>query len=138
MLSRRGAPYVESMVAVADQDAEPITADMATPPTIRRIGLVPSASMIVGAAIATVWLCLAIMIVIVSRMIVGFARFNGLEGGFSVGRIGCVFDCLCGTQNCAFQDACASMPASIKLERKASLNRSAFRKTMTAGKGRST
>ena len=53
------------MTAVRDRVAEPITAETATPSTIRRIGLVPSASMIVGAAIATVWLCLAIMIVIV-------------------------------------------------------------------------
>jgi hypothetical protein len=52
------------MSAVRDQVAEPITAETATPSTIRRI-LVPSASMIVGAAIATVWLCLYIMIVIV-------------------------------------------------------------------------
>jgi signal transduction histidine kinase len=53
------------MSAVRDQVAEPITAETATPSTIRRIGLVPSASMIVGAAIATVWLCLYITIVIV-------------------------------------------------------------------------
>jgi signal transduction histidine kinase len=53
------------MVAVRNQVAEPIMADMATPPTIRRIGLVPSASTIVGAAIATVWLGLDIIIVIV-------------------------------------------------------------------------
>jgi signal transduction histidine kinase len=53
------------MVAVRDRVAEPITADTATPPTIRRIGLVPSASTIVGAAIATVWLGLDIIIVIV-------------------------------------------------------------------------
>ena len=53
------------MSAVRDQVAEPITAETATPSTIRRIGLVPSASMIVGAAIATVWLCLYIMILIV-------------------------------------------------------------------------
>jgi signal transduction histidine kinase len=75
-LSRRGAPYVESMVAVADQDAEPITADMATPPTIRRIGLVPSASMIAGATIAAVWLWLPILIVIVGILsipsVIGF------------------------------------------------------------------
>ena len=54
------------MSAVRDRVAEPITAETATPSTIRRIGLVPSASMILfGAAIATVWLCLYIMIVIV-------------------------------------------------------------------------
>ena len=53
------------MSAVRDQVAEPITAETATPSTIRLIGLVPSASMIVGAAIATVWLYLQIMIVIV-------------------------------------------------------------------------
>ena len=53
------------MSAVRDQVAEPITAETATPSTIRRIGLVPSASMIGGAAIATVWLHLDIMIVIV-------------------------------------------------------------------------
>lgn len=53
------------MIAVRDQVAEPITAETATPSTIRRIGLVPSASMIVGAAIGTVWLQLAINLVIV-------------------------------------------------------------------------
>ncbi len=65
------------MVAVTDQVAEPFMADTATAPTIRRIGLVPSASMIVGAAIATVLLCLYMMIVIVGiwtvPSVIGFA-----------------------------------------------------------------
>ncbi len=65
------------MVAVTDQVAEPIMADTATPPTVCRIGLVPSASLIVGAAIATVLLWLYMMIVIVGLWLVpsviGFA-----------------------------------------------------------------
>jgi signal transduction histidine kinase len=65
------------VVAVKDQIVEPITADTATPTTIRRIGLVPSASMIVGAAIAPVWLWLILMIVILGisliPSVIGFA-----------------------------------------------------------------
>jgi signal transduction histidine kinase len=65
------------MAAIADQDAKPITADVAAPPTIRRIGLVPSASMIAGATIAAVWLWLPILIVIVGILsipsVIGFA-----------------------------------------------------------------
>jgi hypothetical protein len=40
--------------------------------------------------------------------------FHGLEGGFNVG-VGGIFDGFCGTQNCAFQIACASVPARISL-----------------------
>ncbi|WP_326545266.1 histidine kinase [Mycolicibacterium sp. ND9-15] len=65
------------MVAVTDQQVEPITADTTTPTTSRRIGLLPSASMIVGAAAATVWLWLLLLIVIVGLWlvpsVVGFA-----------------------------------------------------------------
>ena len=53
------------MAPVTDQDAEPITLDTATPPRIRRIGLVPSASMIAGAVISTVWVWVPLTILIV-------------------------------------------------------------------------
>jgi len=52
------------MVAVANRHAEP-AAETTTPPALRRIGLVPSASLIAGAVIGAVWLWLPIMIVLV-------------------------------------------------------------------------
>jgi signal transduction histidine kinase len=52
------------MLAVTGREAVPITADTTTPSTHRRIGFVASASLIAGAAIATVWLWLPIMVVI--------------------------------------------------------------------------
>jgi signal transduction histidine kinase len=52
------------MVTLADQKAEPTTADKSTPPTPRRIGFGPSASLIAGAAIGVVWLWVPLMIVI--------------------------------------------------------------------------
>lgn len=58
------------MVAVSDQVAESVISDTAAPPTIRRIGLVPSASMIIGAAIATVWIWLYTLILIVGLWLV--------------------------------------------------------------------
>lgn len=53
------------MAEVTDQDAEPITADPAAPPTTRLIGLVPSASMIAGAVIAMVWVWVPLTVFIV-------------------------------------------------------------------------
>lgn len=53
------------MAAVSDQDAEPITAETATPPTTRLIGLFPSASMIAGAVIAPVWVWVPLTILVV-------------------------------------------------------------------------
>ncbi|WP_094288502.1 sensor histidine kinase [Mycobacterium lehmannii] len=51
------------MVATTDHEAEPVTAEKATPAP-RRIGIWPSASMIAGAAIAALWLWFPIMLVI--------------------------------------------------------------------------
>jgi signal transduction histidine kinase len=51
------------MVILADQKAEPTTADTTTP-TPRRIGFAASASMIAGAAIGAVWLWVPLMLVI--------------------------------------------------------------------------
>ena len=78
MFPRRGFPYVEGMVAVTDQQVVPITAvDATTPSAHRPIGLIPSASMITGAAIATVWLWVYVLIVIVGiwlvPSVIGFA-----------------------------------------------------------------
>jgi signal transduction histidine kinase len=76
MLPRRGAPYLEDVVTVMNRDVEPVTADATTPPARRRIGFVPSASMIVGAAIAPVWLWVPFMIAIFGIMsipsVIGF------------------------------------------------------------------
>ncbi|MFZ0834326.1 MAG: histidine kinase [Mycobacterium sp.] len=52
------------MVAIANQRAKP-AAGLATPSTVRRIGVVPSASLIAGAVIGAVWLWLPIMIVLI-------------------------------------------------------------------------
>ncbi|MFV9632072.1 sensor histidine kinase [Mycobacterium neumannii] len=64
------------MVAVTNPDVESVMTD-ATQPAIRRIGVLPSASMIVGAVAAAVWLWLYVMIVIVGiwlvPSVVGFA-----------------------------------------------------------------
>ncbi|OBB38516.1 histidine kinase [Mycobacterium sp. 852002-51961_SCH5331710] len=64
------------MVAVTSRDVESVMAD-ATTPAIRRIGVLPSASMVVGAVAAAVWLWLYVMIVIVGiwlvPSVVGFA-----------------------------------------------------------------
>jgi signal transduction histidine kinase len=78
MFPRRGFPYVEGMVAVTDRQVVPVTvADTSAPPALRRIGVVPSASMITGAAIATVWLWVYVLIVIVGiwlvPSVIGFA-----------------------------------------------------------------
>lgn len=58
------------------QDVEPVTADTTTLPAHRRIGIVPSAAMIVGAAITPVWLWVPIMIAIFGIMsipsVIGF------------------------------------------------------------------
>lgn len=76
MLSGPHDPYVRGMVAVTDPDVESVTADTTTP-AVRRIGVLPSASMIVGAVAATVWLWFYVMIVIVGiwlvPSVVGFA-----------------------------------------------------------------
>ncbi len=48
-----------------EDEVKPVTADTASSPTRRRIGLVPSASLIAGAAIAMVWLWVPIMIAII-------------------------------------------------------------------------
>ena len=60
-----------------DREVKPLTADKTTPPVLGRIGFVPSASMITGATIATVWLWVPIMIVIFGIMsipsVIGFA-----------------------------------------------------------------
>jgi signal transduction histidine kinase len=58
-----GGPYGRGMVTLADQKAEPTTADT-TSPTTRRIGFAPSASMIAGAAIGVLWLWVPLMVVI--------------------------------------------------------------------------
>lgn len=64
MFSQLGVPYVEDMVAVTGHDVEPHAAGAA--PVVRRYtGLVPSASLIAGAAIAAVWLWIPIMIALV-------------------------------------------------------------------------
>jgi len=63
VLPDRGGPYVRSMVTLADQQAEPVTADTDTPAP-RRIGFGPSASLIAGAAIGVVWVWVPIMLVI--------------------------------------------------------------------------
>ncbi|AEV70968.1 signal transduction histidine kinase [Mycolicibacterium rhodesiae NBB3] len=52
------------MVTLADQKAEPVTADTTTPPAPRRIGFGPSASLIAGAVIGAVWIWVPIMLVI--------------------------------------------------------------------------
>lgn len=58
-----------------DREVEPLTADTTTPPALRRIGLIPSASLIVGATLAIVWLWVPITIAIV-----GFASIPSLVG----------------------------------------------------------
>jgi signal transduction histidine kinase len=76
VLPRRGAPYLEDVVTVMNQHVEPVKADETTPPVHRRIGTVPTASMIVGAAITPVWLWVPIMIAIFGIMsipsVIGF------------------------------------------------------------------
>ena len=64
MFSQLGVPYVEDMVAVTGHDVEPHAAG-AAPVARRYTGLVPSASLIAGAAIAAVWLWIPIMIALV-------------------------------------------------------------------------
>ncbi|MFI5510320.1 histidine kinase [Mycobacterium sp. NPDC051804] len=60
-----------------EQDAEPLEADTTASPAPRRIGLVPSASLIAGAAIAVVWAWVPILILIVGistiPSVIGFA-----------------------------------------------------------------
>ncbi|KUI06061.1 sensor histidine kinase [Mycobacterium sp. IS-3022] len=53
------------MVAVTDHEVKPNRADPSTPATVRHIGLVPTASLIAGAAIAVVWLWVPVMIAVV-------------------------------------------------------------------------
>ncbi|KUI04637.1 histidine kinase [Mycolicibacterium acapulense] len=64
------------MVAVTNPDVGSVMADT-TAPTARRIGVLPSASMIVGAIAAAAWLWLYVMIVIVGiwlvPSVIGFA-----------------------------------------------------------------
>jgi signal transduction histidine kinase len=70
------------MVAVTSNLAPPAAVDtphtaVATPPPARRIGLVPTASMITGAAVAAVWLWIPLTILVVGissiPSVVGFA-----------------------------------------------------------------
>ncbi|OBK81635.1 histidine kinase [Mycobacterium sp. 1164985.4] len=49
-----------------DREVEPLTADISTRPALRHIGLVPSASLIAGAAIAIMWLWVPIVIAIIA------------------------------------------------------------------------
>ncbi|MCV7241147.1 sensor histidine kinase [Mycolicibacterium celeriflavum] len=53
------------VAAVTDPEVAPVTADPVTVPAPRRIGFVPSASLIVGAAIAVVWLWVPIIIAVI-------------------------------------------------------------------------
>jgi len=91
-----------------------------------------------------------VVLVIVACMIVAFMivfsehfAFHGLEGGFNVG-VGGIFDGFCGTQDCAFQIACASVPARISLAKTFLPSKCVpemgreVRETRFAGKGRST
>lgn len=77
MLPRRSVPYVVDMVAVMGQDAVPLMAGASTWPTRLRIGFMPSASMIAGAAIAVVWVWVPIAILLVGisaiPSLIGFA-----------------------------------------------------------------
>ncbi|OBG19126.1 histidine kinase [Mycolicibacterium celeriflavum] len=65
------------MVATTCHEVKPNTADPTTGARVRHIGILPSASLIVGAAIALVWLWVPVMIVVFGIMsipsVVGFA-----------------------------------------------------------------
>ncbi|OBK74305.1 sensor histidine kinase [Mycobacterium sp. 1274761.0] len=64
------------MVAITDQGAQPRTPATTMQPKIRRMGLVPTSSMIVGAAIGAIWLWVPLSIVFVGIMtipsVIGF------------------------------------------------------------------
>lgn len=75
MFSRRDVPYVENMVAIADE-VESVTTESTTP-LARRIGVWPSVSMIAGAAFALLWLWVPVTIVLI-----GIASIPTLIGPF--------------------------------------------------------